>query len=193
MSKHSNTFEAGPKYAKINLVRKGSKWLKKWRSTVKTRDLSISYQALAMDFESKSQPTQKISTNTNISSMTCLCKTEKKNVIPQANSTLPTTSTSHLHLGPRRRAWAHDIYLITSSLPSLRNRDMPLTEPWRWVNPPRFGRVCMWKGWDKVTFLLLDMGVWGVELGVVPLSPSQSLSAQAVLRLLRSAEFITRR
>lgn len=120
-------------------------------------------------------------------------KPKKKNVIPQANSTLPTTSTSHLHLGPRRRAWAHDIYLITSSLPSLRNRDMPLTEPWRWVNPPGFGRVCMWKGWDKVTFLLLDMGVWGVELGVVPLSPSQSLSAQAVLRLLRSAEFITRR
>ena len=144
-----------------------AKRLKKYR---KNQNLSISYQAVVIDFNwrlhhNNHNPSKKISTNTEKSHEWPACA-KPKPPFPQQTPSLPTTS--HLHLGPRRRASAHDICRLTSSLPSLRNRDMPLTEPWRWVDPPVFGRVCMWKGWDKVTFLLLTMGVWEIEMGVVP-------------------------
>ena len=115
--------------------KEGFKMAKKLKKYRKNQNLSISYQAVVIDFnwrlhhnnhnlQKKNQPTPRNLMND------LLVQNRNPPLYPPANSTLPTTSTSHLHLGPRRRASAHDICRLTFSLPSLRNRDMQLTEPW---------------------------------------------------------------
>lgn len=127
--------------------KEGFKMAKKLKKYRKNQNLSISYQAVVIDFNwrlhhNNHNPPKKISTNTEKSHEWPACAKPKPPLSPGQTPSLPTTS--HLHLGPRRRASAHDICRLTSSLRSLRNRDMQLTEPWRWVNPPRVwtGFVC---------------------------------------------------